>query len=86
MDLARSALARGDATGTLRAIEAYRSTFRRGQLGREATVIEIEARLRMGDRANAERLGRGFLQTAADSPLAPRVRALLGWTEERTIP
>lgn len=88
LDLARSALARGDGAGALRSVDAYRTTFPRGQLGREATVLEIEARLRTGDRSTAERLGRTFLQSAPDSPLAPRVRSLLGLADDptKTIP
>jgi hypothetical protein len=76
LDHARQALARGDEAEARRDVAAYRASYPRGQLGAEATVIEIEAISRAGDAATATRIARHFLQTNPQSPLAPRVRAL----------
>jgi hypothetical protein len=73
---AKSALAQGNPTVALQQVRDYRAQFPRGKLGVEATVIEIEALVALGRRAQAQKLAEPLL--TGDSPYAPRVRSLLG--------
>jgi hypothetical protein len=73
---AKARLARGDAAGALQQVQQYRASFPKGKLGVEATVIEIEALVALGQRARAQKLAEPLL--TGDSPYAPRVRSLLG--------
>jgi hypothetical protein len=78
LDVAREALAAGDAGRALRALDQHDQRFAGGMLGPEATVLRIEALLLRGDRASATRLGEAFLAAHPRSPHASRLRSLLG--------
>ncbi|WP_437722113.1 hypothetical protein [Sorangium sp. So ce861] len=80
IDHARDALGAGDAAGCLSELDAYDRRFPRSAMGEEATVLRIEALLRLGDRARAADLGQRFLASRPTSPHAAGVRALLGAT------
>ncbi|KYF93925.1 hypothetical protein BE20_07830 [Sorangium cellulosum] len=82
IDRARDALGAGDAAGCLSALDAYDRRFPRSAMGEEATVLRIEALIRLGDRARAADLGQRFLASRPTSPHAAGVRALLGATTE----
>ncbi|MBX3205725.1 MAG: hypothetical protein KF764_11700 [Labilithrix sp.] len=78
---ARAALARGDATAALGALDAHDREFPSGTLSPEARVLRIEALVRAGgeaQRREAHRLGDAFLAAHPSGPHARRVRAVLG--------
>ena len=77
LDRVRARLSSGDGPGALGALEAYRTSFPRGHLSAEATVLRIEALGRTGDRAGARSLALSFLAAHPRSPLGPRVRSLV---------
>jgi hypothetical protein len=77
LDVARVALASGNAAAALRALDDHDRRFPGGALGPEATVMRIEALALRGDRASAARLGRAFLDAHPRSPHASRIRTLL---------
>ncbi|WP_437963012.1 hypothetical protein WME76_48305 (plasmid) [Sorangium sp. So ce119] len=83
IDRARDALGAGDAAGCLAALDAHDGRFPRSAMGEEATVLRIEALIRLGDRARAADLGQRFLASRPTSPHAAGVRALLGATTDR---
>ncbi|WP_437288919.1 hypothetical protein [Sorangium sp. So ce406] len=83
IDRARDALGAGDAAGCLAALDAHDERFPRSAMGEEATVLRIEALIRLGDRARAADLGQRFLASRPTSPHAAGVRALLGATTDR---
>ncbi|RYE87001.1 MAG: outer membrane protein assembly factor BamD [Myxococcales bacterium] len=78
LDAARARLARGDAAGTLAALDAYQQRFPRGSLGLEAHVLRINALWSRGDQATARQLGERFIAAHPTSPHSPRLRGLLG--------
>ncbi|WP_437965592.1 hypothetical protein WMF04_39065 [Sorangium sp. So ce260] len=80
IDHARDTLGAGDAAGCLSELDAYDRRFPRSAMGEEATVLRIEALIRLGDRARAADLGERFLASRPTSPHASGVRALLGAT------
>ncbi|WP_437653497.1 hypothetical protein [Sorangium sp. So ce1182] len=82
IDRARDALGTGDAAGCLSELDAYDRRFPRSAMGEEATVLRIEALIRLGDRARAADLGQRFLASRPTSPHAAGVRALLGATTD----
>lgn len=86
IDRARDALGAGDAAGCLAALDAHDERFPRSAMAEEATVLRIEALLRLGDRARAADLGERFLASRPTSPHAAGVRALLGLTGATTAP
>jgi hypothetical protein len=71
-------LGSGDARGALVVLERHRGAFPRGALAEEVEVLRISALLAAGEGARARLLGGAFLQTHGTSPLAARVRALIG--------
>lgn len=73
---AKARLASGDAAGALAQVRQYRAQFPKGRLGVEATVIEVEALVALGQRSAAEKLAAPLLK--GDSPYAARLRTLLG--------
>ncbi|XXX74448.1 hypothetical protein WMF30_43055 [Sorangium sp. So ce134] len=77
IDHARNTLAAGDAAGCLSELDAHDRKFPRSAMGEEATVLRIEALIRLGDRARAAELGQRFLASRPTSPHASGVRALL---------
>jgi len=78
LDTAVGALHRHDPRAALAALDTYDQRFANGALVPEATVARIEATLAIGDPARARELAAGFLAVHARSPLAARVRALVG--------
>ena len=78
LDGAREALASGDASRAIRALDARDRAFPRGALGPEAMVLRIEALALRGDRAAATRLAEAFLAASPRSPHANRIRTLVG--------
>jgi hypothetical protein len=77
MDRARAALEEGDAARALRLVDEYEAHFRGGAFQQEADVLRVEALVRRGDRAGAQRAGARFLAAHPQSPHASHVRALL---------
>ncbi|HEX2878902.1 MAG TPA: hypothetical protein VHO25_05135, partial [Polyangiaceae bacterium] len=73
---AKTRLAAGDAAGALAQVRQYRSQFPKGRLAVEATVIEVEALVALGQRSAAEKRAAPLLK--GDSPYAARLRTLLG--------
>jgi hypothetical protein len=78
LDDARRALTAGRATEALGAVDRYERDFPRGHMGQEVAFLRMQALMQSGDREGARRLAEHFLQAHPASPLAPRVRALLG--------
>jgi hypothetical protein len=78
LDAAHVALAGGDASGALRALDDHDRRFPGGALGPESTVLRVEALARRGDRAAAARLGEAYLAAHPRSPHASRIRSLIG--------
>jgi outer membrane protein assembly factor BamD (BamD/ComL family) len=78
IDRARAALAGGDPKQALAVLGTYSRSYPRGTLGPEATLLKIQAWVALGDRARARSLGRAFLEAHPKSPLAARVRSLIG--------
>lgn len=78
LDESRGALARGDGAAALRALDTFQKTFPRGRLGMEATVLRVEALASIGRVADAQALGRSFLDAHPESALSPRVRRAIG--------
>ncbi len=78
LDAARSALRANDATRALAALDDYTRAFPVGILAPEAGVLRIEALLASGQRLGAERAADRFLSEHPHSPLAERVRNLVG--------
>jgi hypothetical protein len=75
------ALASGDASRALRALDDHDRRFAAGALGPEVLVLRIQALVLRGDRAAAARLGNAYLDAHPRSPHANRVRSLLGVAE-----
>ena len=59
-------------------LEHYRARFPMGVMEEEARVLEIEALARAGQSARARELGGQFLASRPASPLAERVRRVVG--------
>jgi hypothetical protein len=78
LDAARRELTAGHAAAALAAIDNYRARFPQGSLRTEATVLRVEALLRSGDRAGAEREAHVIVRAAPGSRHAARVLDLLG--------
>jgi hypothetical protein len=77
LDAARDELRAQRPRAAIRALDTYSSRFPGGVLAPEAVVVRIEALVALGDRTQADRLGRRFLAAHPTSPLADRVRATL---------
>jgi hypothetical protein len=78
LDQARTAIADGEPARALSILDEYTANFPRGAMGPEAAVLRVEALLRAGDRAAAERVAHSFLQNTPGSPYGPRIKSLLG--------
>jgi hypothetical protein len=78
LQAARASLRAGNPGLALRELDRYARTFPHGLLQPESIVLRIEAQFARGDRAEGQALARQFLETFPRSPLAPRVRDLLG--------
>jgi outer membrane protein assembly factor BamD (BamD/ComL family) len=75
---AHERVAAGDARGALALLDSYDAEFPRGQMSEEATVLRIQALREAGQEGRAQSLAHAFLEQHGDSPLAQRVRSLLG--------
>ncbi len=78
IDSARRMLANGNAAGVLRELDSYDAKHRRQFFAQEAMVLRVEALTRLQQTSRAKALGRRFLRSYPDSPLAKRVRTLTG--------
>jgi hypothetical protein len=76
-DRAHAALEAGNAPTALALLDEYESRFRTGAFAQEAEVLRVQALVRVGDRAEATRVGDRFLAAHPTSPHAARVRAIL---------
>ncbi|HTM46995.1 MAG TPA: hypothetical protein VL137_18690 [Polyangiaceae bacterium] len=76
LNVAKTQLATGDAASALRTVQQYRTAFPQGKLAPEATVVEVEALLALGKKAQAATVAGPLLKS--DSPYAARLRSLLG--------
>jgi hypothetical protein len=77
LDRAERALAAGDAAEALRLADDYDRRFPTGSLLQEATVVRVEALLKLGHRDEAARVGRTFLASHPSSPYAAKIRRRL---------
>lgn len=78
LDRARSALLAQNASGALRALEQYRKERQTGILDPEATVLQIQALEKLGDRASAAHIARQFIASHPDSRHVESLRVLAG--------
>ncbi len=86
LDTARGALREGHPESALRTLDTYDAQFPAGLLSPEATVLRIEALVRVGDEAGARKLADTFLRAHPESPLAARVRSLgAGSGSDKTV-
>ena len=77
LDGVRAALAAGRAADALAALNRYRAAWPMGALRAEATLLHVEALLRSGNRAAAEREANALITQTQGSRYATRARALL---------
>jgi len=77
VEAARSALARGDTTACLRALDGHDERFREGVFADEIAVMRIEALAARGEHARARTLGERFLAHSPSSTYASRIRSIL---------
>jgi hypothetical protein len=78
VDAAREALSAGNPGEAIAALDRYRSRYPRARLGDESTALRIEALLARGSKSEAVALAHRFLSAHPTSPLAQRVRTLVG--------
>ncbi|MEP7050065.1 MAG: hypothetical protein ABJB12_06915 [Pseudomonadota bacterium] len=83
LDRARVALGSGDARAALVEIAHYRKAWPEGVFLTEASVLEIEALAKRGQRALAAARAQAFVTAHPDSPQAERLRALIAAPAER---
>jgi hypothetical protein len=79
LDRARVALDAHDGARARKLVDNYESEYPSGAFTQEAEVVRVEALVRDGNRAEAERAGKRFLAAYPKSPHAARVRTLLGY-------
>lgn len=77
LDRARHSLAVKRPAEALAALDGYRVTWPRGALRAEAALLRVEALLRLGNRASAEREANAIIAQAPGSRYATRAAALL---------
>jgi hypothetical protein len=77
LDVARSKLAAGDASGALAKLDDYSRSFPRGRLVLEAEVLRIDALAKSGQTDVAKKRAETFLRRHPNSVLASRVRGFL---------
>ncbi len=78
LDVAREALARGDATTALRELDRHERQFHGGALKNEAALLRAEALLASGNAAAARAIARDLLERDPSGPHARRLRTLAG--------
>jgi hypothetical protein len=76
LDRARSALFAQNASDAVRVLEQYRKERQTGILDPEATVLQIQALEKLGERAAASRLARQFIASHPDSRHVDSLRVL----------
>jgi len=81
LDRARVALSSGDAGAALIEITHYRKAWPKGVFLTEASVLEIEALAKRGERSLAATRAQAFVSAHPDSPQAERLRALIPTTQ-----
>jgi hypothetical protein len=74
---AHEALAGGNPSGAMAALDDYHARFPQGTLGAEETVIRVRALLARGDRARATAIAHQFSTAHPDSLYARRVELLV---------
>jgi len=77
LDAVREALRSGRAADAIAYLDAYRKQFPTGALRTEAVVLRVEALLKAGNRAGAERQAEVLFRTAPEGRHAARIRELL---------
>lgn len=77
LDRARVALSSGDPRAALQEIAHYRSAWPKGVFLTEASVLEIEALAKSGERSLAAMRAQAFVAAHPDSPQVDRLRALI---------
>jgi hypothetical protein len=77
VEAARAALRHGDGRAALATLERYHSEFAHGELAPEASLLELSALLRAGERERARSLGERLIASDPTSQRADAVRALL---------
>ena len=77
VDRAREAMARGNATQTLAALDAYERGFSEQRLRPEALYLRMEALVQRGDTAGARSVATALLSADPQGPHAARARAVL---------
>jgi hypothetical protein len=77
LDTARQTVS-SDPVSTLHMLDNYEARFPRGDLAPEALVLRIEALVRSGQRAAAEKLAREYLARNPGSPHARKIGTLIG--------
>lgn len=75
IEAARAAARRGDANGTLAALDNYSRAYPRPQFGPEALALRIEALSRSGSMSQARALATQFARIYPTHPLLSRVEA-----------
>jgi hypothetical protein len=78
LDGARRAAGRGDFGTALGELDRYDREFKQGRLRQEALLLRVQTLMGKGDSAAARALGERFLSRYPKSPLAPRMRKLIG--------
>jgi outer membrane protein assembly factor BamD (BamD/ComL family) len=78
----RDHLTAGRTTQALSEIQRYRAQWPRGALAAEAAILRVDALLRSGNRAEADREAEALIKRAPESRYATRARALLGYKPE----
>jgi hypothetical protein len=78
VDRARGALARGDAQGTLKALDDYDAHFSPRKFAPEALYLRMEALLRLGQTSAARAVADRLATNYPSSPNAARARQVLG--------
>ncbi len=76
LDAARRAREAGDFEGALALLDRYHREHPHGELRRESDVLKLETLVERGDREEATRLGRHFLETFPNDPHVAHVRTL----------
>jgi len=76
IDRARRALRSGHTSDALRELARYREEFPSGVLTMESIILRVEAELKLGDRAAAERDAAKVIEAQPGSRYASRLRAL----------
>ena len=77
IDAARDALKAGDVRAAMALLDQYQAHERTGTLDREATILRIDALVRLSRRAEAETSARAFLREFPHDPHASKLNQLL---------